>query len=124
MSLWSEDSFLSIASKGSALSIGSVGSFLSVGSIGSFASIAFDRLGRERAVASVVEVAALRDVRWRDGGVMRGPTDGASGRSSGPSTGTEGSYSSADSRHSRLQYAATIVGSADASGNAVSMCAR
>jgi hypothetical protein len=38
-SLWSQDSFLCIASRGSVLSIGSVGSAASAFSIGSFASI-------------------------------------------------------------------------------------
>jgi hypothetical protein len=38
-SLWSTDSFLSIASQGSVLSIGSVGSALSIGSIGSAGSV-------------------------------------------------------------------------------------
>jgi hypothetical protein len=38
-SLWSTDSFLSIASQGSVLSIGSVGSVLSIGSVGSAGSV-------------------------------------------------------------------------------------
>jgi hypothetical protein len=40
LSLWSQDSLLSIASRGSVLSIGSVGSVLSVGSVGSALSCA------------------------------------------------------------------------------------
>jgi hypothetical protein len=58
-SLWSDESFLSIASKGSVLSIGSVGSACSVGSICSFGS-AFC-VGSALSVASMLSFRA----RWR-----------------------------------------------------------
>lgn len=54
-SLWSEESFLCIASRGSVLSIASIGSVLSIGSVGSALSIG--------AVGSVLSWASVMSAR-------------------------------------------------------------
>ena len=61
-SLWSEDSFLSIASRGSVLSIGSIGSVLSIASIGS--ALSLGSIGSVLSHASVMSAGsnAVADV--------------------------------------------------------------
>jgi hypothetical protein len=66
LSLWSEDSVLSIASSGSVLSIGSVGSAMSIGSIGSFASaFSVASAGSVGSVMSAQSRASLLSYRTR-----------------------------------------------------------
>jgi hypothetical protein len=64
LSLWSEDSFLSVASKGSALSIGSVGSFGSIGSIGcagcAFSTASVGSIGSAFSAGSAFSVMSYR----------------------------------------------------------------
>jgi hypothetical protein len=72
--LWSESSFLSVASRGSFLSIGSVGSALSIGSIGSFGSVF--SVGSAGSVGSVLSARARSSVMsWGTKGAILGRSD-------------------------------------------------